>query len=161
TIGRSPEPLDGRYNGREAPGPQLFTQLRRKLGRNQRLAHARVRGRLSFEGGTVRSESVTPTVTTQGERRDKEEAMSRASRKSSLSLFGLKCRELRLARGLSLADQSNGMKMLPSEISGVEAGDVAPTADYITRFGAWLKLDALELSKFKVFARHGDNVVSF
>src|SRR3569833_1280264 len=90
-----------------------------------------------------------------------EQRMSLALRKSTLSQFGLKCREVRFARGLSLADQAIGMSMLPSEISGVETGGAAPTEDYIVRFGAWLKLDALELSKFRVFARDGNNVVSF
>lgn len=88
--------------------------------------------------------------------------MSPAARKSTLSQFGLKCREARVARGLSLADQASGMRLLASEISGVEeAGGTVPTEEYIARFGAWLELDALELSKFKVFARERNNVVPF
>lgn len=87
--------------------------------------------------------------------------MSAVLRKSALSQFGLKCREVRAARGKSLAEQAVGMQLLPSDISRVETGELVPNEDYINRLGAWLKLDALELSKFRVFARDKNNVVQF
>lgn len=82
-------------------------------------------------------------------------------RKSTLTQFGLKCREARAKHSRSIADQAIAMDVLPSEISQIEMGESLPSMSYVQKFGQWMGFDALEISKFRVFARPVNNVVQF
>lgn len=86
--------------------------------------------------------------------------MAASPRKGTLTQFGLKCRETRQQFGKTVAEQATSLGMKPSDISKIEMGISPVTAEYIEKFGKWLKLGDLATSTFKVFART-NNVVPF
>ena len=86
--------------------------------------------------------------------------MVTSPRKSTLTQFGLECREARRQFGKTVADQAAFLGIKPSEITKIEMGELPVTRDYIERFGNWLDLGDLYKSKFRVYSRT-DNVVPF
>lgn len=86
--------------------------------------------------------------------------MGGTDNKSALTSFGQKCREERQEQGKTLFDQAKHMKLLPSDISAIEAGERQPPSGYIENFGQWLGIGPLQLTKFTVLARPS-NVIPF
>lgn len=86
--------------------------------------------------------------------------MATSPRKSTLTQFGLQCRETRQRFGKTVADQAVSLGLKPSDIAKIEMGEAPITSEYIESFGRWLNLGELSTSKFRVFART-DNVVPF
>lgn len=59
----------------------------------------------------------------------------------SLSKFGILARRLRADKGLTMADQSDALRIAPSEISSYETGQASPDRRYIDAFAKWIEAD--------------------
>jgi transcriptional regulator with XRE-family HTH domain len=66
-----------------------------------------------------------------------------------LSRFGQHCRDLRLAKGLTMGDQAKNIGCSVNEISSIECGARTPTDGYLENFRAWMKLDDDEFRDLK------------
>lgn len=83
-------------------------------------------------------------------------------RATTLTPFGLKAREYRIAFGKSIGDQAEAFSVSPSDVSSIETGQTIPDADYIERFCTWLGLGKLDESILGKLASYtGDNTVRF
>src|SRR5687768_7386751 len=60
---------------------------------------------------------------------------------SALTAFGICCRRLRTAAGLTISDQAAQMKMSSAEISKIEMGLTPVTSDYLRSFCRWAHAD--------------------
>jgi transcriptional regulator with XRE-family HTH domain len=66
-----------------------------------------------------------------------------------LSRFGQRCRDLRLAKNLTMADQAKHIGCSVNEISSIECGTRTPSNDYLESFQEWMKLDDEEFRDLK------------
>jgi transcriptional regulator with XRE-family HTH domain len=66
-----------------------------------------------------------------------------------LSRFGQRCRELRLAKGLTMGDQAKHVGCSVNAISSIECGSRTPSDSYLESFRAWMKLDDDEFRDLK------------
>lgn len=92
-----------------------------------------------------------------------------------LSRFGQRCRELRLAKGLTMGDQAQHTGSSISEISSIECGLRTPSERYLESFRGWMKLDhdefrylkrrirsnVVELNRIKVLGEKGRSMRLF
>lgn len=74
---------------------------------------------------------------------------------SALSAFGLLARDLRSKRGLTMAEQSDSMKISPSSISRIETGQENATLDYADKFAKWINADLFEHQELRRSAISG------
>jgi len=80
---------------------------------------------------------------------------------SALTIFGDRCRRIRIARGLSMMDQARATTCSVVEIASVEAGETYPTPKYVEAFCKWLGLDPAEQANLLVARPKRDNVIPF
>ena len=66
-----------------------------------------------------------------------------------LSRFGLRCRDLRLARGFTMGDQAQRTGYSVDEISSLECGSGTPSDMYLQTFRDWMRLDEDEFRDLK------------
>jgi transcriptional regulator with XRE-family HTH domain len=66
-----------------------------------------------------------------------------------LSRFGQRCRELRLAQGMTMGDQAKQIGCSVNEISSIECGSRTPSDNYLQTFRDWMKLDDDEFRDLK------------
>jgi transcriptional regulator with XRE-family HTH domain len=66
-----------------------------------------------------------------------------------LSRFGQRCRDLRLAKGVTMGDQAKHIGCLVNEISSIECGTRTPPDSYLESFRSWMKLDDDEFRDLK------------
>jgi transcriptional regulator with XRE-family HTH domain len=66
-----------------------------------------------------------------------------------LSRFGQRCRDLRLAKGLTMGDQAKQIGCSVNEISSIECGSRTPPDTYLENFRRWMKLDDEEFRDLK------------
>lgn len=80
---------------------------------------------------------------------------------NALTVFGDRCRTLRVSRELTMGDQAEALKISASEISAIETGEKRPTADYIRQLSEWLELEQSTRADLISIAMRRDNVVPF
>jgi hypothetical protein len=85
--------------------------------------------------------------------------MGNAPRKSTLTPFGLKCREHRIRLQKSLGEQATFLGIKTSELSEIETGNRPVPNEIPDRLGFWLGLHALEVSVLRQLATANANVV--
>jgi transcriptional regulator with XRE-family HTH domain len=66
-----------------------------------------------------------------------------------LSRFGQRCRDLRVAKSLTMGDQAQFIGCSVSEISLIECGSRTPSETYLDKFRNWTKLEDGEFSDLK------------
>jgi transcriptional regulator with XRE-family HTH domain len=66
-----------------------------------------------------------------------------------LSRFGQRCRDLRIARGLTMGDQAKNFGCSVNEISLIECGSRTPSEEYLESFRSWMKIDKEDLEELR------------
>jgi transcriptional regulator with XRE-family HTH domain len=66
-----------------------------------------------------------------------------------LSRFGQRCRDLRLAKGVTMGDQAKRIGCSVHEISLIECGARTPPDSYLEGFRDWMQLDDDEFRDLK------------
>jgi transcriptional regulator with XRE-family HTH domain len=63
---------------------------------------------------------------------------------NALNHFGQLARQLRAAKGLTMADQAERLNCSPSQISELETGNTRPSIQFVKQFADWIGADLLE-----------------
>lgn len=66
-----------------------------------------------------------------------------------LSRFGQRCRDMRVAKGLTMGDQAERFGCSVHEISLIECGSRTPSDAYLQNFRDWMRLDDDEFRDLK------------
>jgi transcriptional regulator with XRE-family HTH domain len=74
---------------------------------------------------------------------------------SSLSPFGLKCRELRLNADRRIIEHAEMLGITPADISDYELGRKVPSEEYVRRTAYWLRIEPHQLEA--LLARRDSN----
>jgi hypothetical protein len=85
--------------------------------------------------------------------------MGNALQKTSLTPFGLKCREHRMRYQRSLGEQAAFLRMKTSMLSEIEIGARPVPQGMPERIGRWLDLPVLDISLLKRLSTANSNVV--
>ena len=77
----------------------------------------------------------------------------------ALTEFGATCRQLRVARGLLMADQARALDLSSAFISSVETGAKGIPAGYVGKIARWLQLPVDEQQRLELAAIASAKVV--
>jgi transcriptional regulator with XRE-family HTH domain len=85
--------------------------------------------------------------------------MGNAIRKSSLTPFGMKCREYRMRSQRSLGEQATYLRVSPSDLSEIETGARPVPQGLPESIGQWLELPPLDVTLLVRLSTADSNVV--
>ncbi len=80
---------------------------------------------------------------------------------SSLTGFGIECRQIRTARGVRMIDQAKYFGCSPSFVSAIETGDKPVPEGYVEKFCDWMRMDSNTKKQLQILADSRTNVIRF